>query len=140
MFDFAAPVHPFVCCSLRRFLWQVQYLISQGFYVLLDFNSQRDWEPNLVYGQLLGHNWGTLWRILTDLPEYKEHMAGRVFPDLANEPSRWNCQWGDASYWKGEETINGTKVAKWSRRYLCFDTHPQNKCCFRLLQPAPGGV
>lgn len=72
----------------RRFLWQVQYLIAQGIYVLLDFNSQRGWEHNMLHGQLLARNWGTLWQALTDLPEYKEHMLGRVFPDLANEPRR----------------------------------------------------
>jgi hypothetical protein len=70
----------------HRFLWQVQYMVSQGLYVLLDFNSQRGWEHNMPHGQLLARNWGTLWKALTDLPEYKEHMSGRVFPDLANEP------------------------------------------------------
>lgn len=54
--------------------------------MLLDFNSQRGLEHNMVHGQLLGRNWGNLWRMLTELPEYKEHMSGRVFPDLANEP------------------------------------------------------
>uniref|UniRef100_A0A383WE90 Ammonium transporter AmtB-like domain-containing protein n=1 Tax=Tetradesmus obliquus TaxID=3088 RepID=A0A383WE90_TETOB len=79
--------------AVHRFLWQVQYLVSQGFYVLLDFASHRAEEPNMQQPQLLAANWAALWRMLTELPGYHEHLAGRVFPDLVNEPSRWNCQW-----------------------------------------------
>lgn len=86
--------------GIHRFLWQVQYLVSQGFYVLLDFNSNRWWEPNVQNSQLLAHNWGNLWRALSDLPQYKQHMSGRVFPDFLNEPSRWNCQRDTACYRK----------------------------------------
>ncbi len=35
-----------------RFLWQVQYLVSQGFYVILAFSSNRDDEPNVSSPQL----------------------------------------------------------------------------------------
>lgn len=72
--------------ALYRFLWQLQYLVAQGFYVLLDFSSTRDIEPNVENPQLLAQNWGNLWRILTDIPAYKEYMAGRIFPDVVNEP------------------------------------------------------
>lgn len=72
--------------ALYRFLWQLQYLISQGFYVLLDFSSTREREVNVENPELLARNWGNLWRILTDIPAYKEFMAGRIFPDLVNEP------------------------------------------------------
>lgn len=48
----------------------------------------RWWEPNVQNSQLLAHSWGNLWRALTDLPQYEEHMSGRVFPDFENEP-RW---------------------------------------------------
>lgn len=73
--------------SATRFLWQLQYLVSQGFYVLLDFASARRQEPNMEQPQLLAQNWGNLWRMLVELPEYKEHLSGRIFPDLANEPT-----------------------------------------------------
>eukprot|EP00878_Enallax_costatus_P033161 GHUV01036555.1.p1 GENE.GHUV01036555.1~~GHUV01036555.1.p1 ORF type:complete len:425 (+),score=93.87 GHUV01036555.1:481-1755(+) len=91
--------------ALYRFLWQLQYLISQGFYVLLDFSSTREREVNVENPQLLAQNWGNLWRILTDIPAYKDYMAGRIFPDLVNEPSRWGCQWQDTCH-----GVNGTRV------------------------------
>lgn len=69
-----------------RFLWQLQYMVSQGFYVILDFSSSRDREPNLERAELLAQNWGNLWRMLTELPAYTQHLAGRLFPDLVNEP------------------------------------------------------
>jgi len=69
-----------------RFVWQIQYLVSQGLYVLLDFSSSRDAEPNLADANLLAQNWGNLWRIFTDIPVYKQVLRGRVFPDLVNEP------------------------------------------------------
>jgi hypothetical protein len=55
-------------------------------YVLLDFSSTRPGEPNVVDPDVLATNWGNLWRILADIPAYKQHLAGRVFPDLINEP------------------------------------------------------
>ncbi len=70
---------------MRRFLWQVSYFVSQGFYVLLDFASAQSDEPNLMNPTLLAQNWGNLWRMLTELPGYQENLAGRVFPDLVNE-------------------------------------------------------
>jgi hypothetical protein len=71
---------------LSRFLWQLQYLVSQGFYLLLDFSSTRESEVNLQNPAVLAQNWGNFWKILTDIPAYKEQLAGRVFPDLVNEP------------------------------------------------------
>lgn len=68
-----------------RFLWQISYFVSQGFYVLLDFQSARKDEPNLTEPTLLAQNWGNLWRMITDQPGYKEHMSGRIMPDLVNE-------------------------------------------------------
>lgn len=92
--------------ALYRFVWQLQYLVSQGFYLLLDFSSTREVEPNMQSASLLAQNWGRLWRILADIPAYKEFMAGRIFPDLINEPSRWGCQWDSAC-----TTQNGTACA-----------------------------
>lgn len=59
--------------------------MSQGFYVLLDYNSNREVDPNLTQPGLLAKNWGNLWRMLTQLPNWPL-MRGRVFPDLVNEP------------------------------------------------------
>eukprot|EP00882_Tetradesmus_deserticola_P031313 GHRQ01035406.1.p1 GENE.GHRQ01035406.1~~GHRQ01035406.1.p1 ORF type:complete len:380 (+),score=80.90 GHRQ01035406.1:579-1718(+) len=72
--------------ALYRFLWQLQYLVSQGFYLLLDFSSTRESEVNMQNPAVLAQNWGNFWKILTDIPAYKDHLAGRIFPDLVNEP------------------------------------------------------
>jgi hypothetical protein len=82
--------------ALYRFLWQLQYLISQGFYIMLDFSSTRDTEPNVQNPALFAQNWSNFWRILSEIPAYKQHMQGRIFPDLINEPSRWGCEWDTA--------------------------------------------
>jgi hypothetical protein len=70
----------------------VQYFVSQGFYVILAFDSTRDPEPNVASPKLFTRNWQNLWRTLADLPNYKL-IKGRVLADLANEPSRWGCLW-----------------------------------------------
>jgi hypothetical protein len=41
-------------------------------------------------------NWSNLWRMLKDLPHYEKRLKGRILADLANEPSRWGCQWDRA--------------------------------------------
>ncbi|KAF8070911.1 hypothetical protein HT031_000992 [Scenedesmus sp. PABB004] len=82
--------------ALYRFLWQLQYLVSQGFYLLLDFSSSRDAEPNVSNPEVLAANWGNFWRILTDIPAYDTHLRGRV---------RWGCQWQDSCH-----EVNGTKA------------------------------
>jgi hypothetical protein len=35
-------------------------------------------DPNMLAG-----NWGTLWQMLTELPQYAEHLRGRVFAGRA---------------------------------------------------------
>lgn len=67
-------------------MWQLQYIVSQGLYVLLDFSSTRQSELNAADSQVLAQNWGNLWRILADIPAYKTQLRGRIFPDLVNEP------------------------------------------------------
>lgn len=132
----------FAICNLDcRFLWQIQYLVSQGFYVVLDFNSQRGWEPNMIFGQLLGRNWGNLWRMLTELPEYKEHLAGRVFPDLANEPrcgqERLVClkhrtcrhSGGDAP----GHSRHGSAVKQLQATLLVLGLQLSRQCCARVF-------
>lgn len=75
-----------VCIALCRFLWQIQYLVSQGFYVVLSFHSISFPDPNVASPKVLAYNWGALWRMLTDLPQWEGAMKGRVFPDILNEP------------------------------------------------------
>jgi hypothetical protein len=76
-----------------RFLWQIQYIISQGLYVIPAFHPTREPEANVVNPRLFTRNWRNLWRMLRDLPGYETRIKGRVLADLINEPSRWGCQW-----------------------------------------------
>jgi hypothetical protein len=65
--------------AVHRFLWQVQYLVSQGFYVVLVHTSYLTKDPNMVDPNMLASNWGNLWRMITELPAYRRHLRGRVF-------------------------------------------------------------
>jgi hypothetical protein len=80
--------------ALHRFLWQVQHYVASGFYVVLSFHPIAKSDANFRRPALLESNWRALWRSLVALPEWREHMAGRVFPDLINEPGIAGCEWG----------------------------------------------
>ena len=69
----------------HRFLWQVQYLVSQGFYVFLDYHPTASTDPNVEDPSLLAANWGALWRALKALPNYDSRLRGRVVADVVNE-------------------------------------------------------
>ncbi|KAI8471777.1 MAG: glycoside hydrolase superfamily [Monoraphidium minutum] len=89
--SFQAPSGPNLP-AIQRFLWQVQYVVSQGMYVVLAFSSSRDPEPNAASAPLFARNWQSLWKMLRDSPQYSR-LKGRILADLANEPSHWGCQW-----------------------------------------------
>jgi hypothetical protein len=57
----------------------VQYLVSQGFYVVITHTSYLTRDPNMVDPNMLASNWGNLWRTITELPAYRRHLKGRVF-------------------------------------------------------------
>jgi hypothetical protein len=75
--------------GVHRLLWQVEYLVSQGFYVLLDFHPSSDaTDPNVADPALLAKNWGALWVALAARDSYATSLKGRVVADLINE-ARW---------------------------------------------------
>jgi hypothetical protein len=80
--------------ALHRLLWQVQHYVASGFYVVLSFHPVQKTDANFRRPALLESNWRALWRSLVALPEWRQHMAGRVFPDLINEPGIAGCEWG----------------------------------------------
>jgi hypothetical protein len=57
----------------------VQYLVSQGFYVVLTHTSYLTRDPNMADPNMLASNWGNLWRAMSELPAYRRHLKGRVF-------------------------------------------------------------
>lgn len=68
--------------AVHRFLWQVQYLVSQGFYVAITHTSYLTRDPNMVDPNMLASNWGNLWRMISELPGYDKYLKGRVFPGV----------------------------------------------------------
>jgi hypothetical protein len=80
--------------ALHRLLWQVQHYVASGFYVVLSFHPIQKTDANFRRPALLENNWRYLWRSLVALPEWRQYMSGRVFPDLINEPGIAGCEWG----------------------------------------------
>lgn len=79
--------------AVHRFLWQVQYLVSQGFYVVLTHTSYLTRDPNMVDPNMLASNWGNLWRMITELPAYRRHLRGRVFAGGSGFGGVCACVW-----------------------------------------------
>jgi hypothetical protein len=77
--------------AIHRFLFQIDYLVSQGFYVVLSYHPTAPRDAVTADAQLFANNWGNLWRSLVALPSYATKLRGRVFPDLLNEGSRYGC-------------------------------------------------
>jgi hypothetical protein len=72
--------------GVHRLLWQVEYLVSQGFYVFLDFHPTSDvTDPNVKDPALFAKNWGNLWAALAARSAYVASLKGRVIADLINE-------------------------------------------------------
>jgi hypothetical protein len=83
--------------SIHRFLWQVEYLVSQGLYVLLSYHPTAPRDAVTADASLFANNWGNLWRSLAALPSYSSRLRGRVFADLLNEGSRYGCMYERAA-------------------------------------------
>lgn len=85
----------------------------QGFYVVIDHQSYQERDPNMQNPALFAANWGNLWRMITELRGYQEHMKGRVFPgELAFQGAGlFNCALPSH---KGA----GSTVMYWNRRSL----------------------
>lgn len=72
--------------GIHRLLWQVQYLVSQGFYVILDYHPTASSDPNMLDPAAFAANWGRLWAALAGLGAvYQQQLRGRVIADLVNE-------------------------------------------------------
>ncbi|KAI8470545.1 MAG: glycoside hydrolase superfamily [Monoraphidium minutum] len=100
--------------GIHRFLWQVQYLVSQGFYVILDYHPIADEDPNIGDPALFAANWRALWSALAALPDYESRLRGRLIADLVNEASKYGCQWDRAcppKCAKGSELLGAATAA-----------------------------
>jgi hypothetical protein len=79
--------------AIHRFLFQVEYLVSQGLYVVLSYHPTAPRDAATADARLFAANWGNLWRALAARPAYAAKLRGRVLPDLLNEGSRYGCMY-----------------------------------------------
>ncbi|WIA19208.1 hypothetical protein OEZ86_005581 [Tetradesmus obliquus] len=75
-----------------RLLYATQTFISQGMYVVLDYQpmglEQHAYDLNLFVD-----TWAQLWRQVSCLPNFQRDLANRVFVDVMNEPDSMNIRW-----------------------------------------------
>ncbi len=69
----------------------VQYAVGQGFYVTIDFHFEQ--QTLQSDPAKFSSEWSRMWRDLAALPAYSKYLAGRVFPELANEWDKFGCKW-----------------------------------------------
>lgn len=83
--------------AIHRFLFQIEYLVSQGLYVVLSYHPSAPRDATTADARLFASNWGNLWRSIAALPSYATKLRGRILPDLLNEGSRYGCMYERAA-------------------------------------------
>lgn len=82
----------------------------QGLYVTIDFHFEQNGLQNSAAA--LASEWRRLWADLISLPTYNTQLAGRVFPEIANEWDIFGCKWDTAS---GSERVLGQGTGCWGK-------------------------
>lgn len=86
---------------MTRFLWTIQFFVANGFYVLLDYHPEKHMdtahpEYNIMMDkQAYVSHWVNLWCHVMALPNWEQHLKGRVMLDLFNEPDANGIGWND---------------------------------------------
>lgn len=78
--------------TIDRYLWTVQWLVANGWYVLIDSHPMAQ--------EMTSHNadefvksWKWVWSKFACLPNFEEDMKGRLFIDILNEPDSQRQGW-----------------------------------------------
>jgi len=103
--------------AIHRFLFEIEYLVSQGLYVLLSYHPTAPRDAAAADAALFASNWGALWRSLAALPSYPTRLRGRVFADLLNEGSRYGCLWERAAVGVGGATACAPAAAAFTAAF-----------------------
>lgn len=82
----------------NRYLWMVQYLVGQGFYVVIDFHPTKFFASSpdtrlYMNSTRFFNEWHKLWTELMTLPTYSTSLRGRLMVDIHNEPDAFNIGW-----------------------------------------------
>jgi hypothetical protein len=78
--------------TIDRYLWTVQWLIANGFYVLIDSHPMGQ-ETTSYNAKEFIDNWKWVWGRFACLPGFDEDMKGRLFIDILNEPDSQGQGW-----------------------------------------------
>lgn len=79
----------------ERLVWVTQVFISQGFYVVLDYQPMGT-ELQAYNVQTFVSRWEALWRMVACAPNFSTDMRNRVFVDPMNEPDSMEIRWEPA--------------------------------------------
>ncbi|KIZ06214.1 hypothetical protein MNEG_1745 [Monoraphidium neglectum] len=78
--------------TIDRYMWSVQWLIANGWYVLID-NHPMSQEMTSHSAKDFIDGWKWVWSKFSCLPNFEEDMKGRLFLDILNEPDSQRQGW-----------------------------------------------
>lgn len=78
--------------TVDRYLWTVQWLIANGWYVLIDSHPMSQELASHDAKEFVA-NWRWLWAKVACLPNFEADMKGRLFVDVLNEPDSQGQGW-----------------------------------------------
>eukprot|EP00884_Botryococcus_braunii_P018123 jgi/Botrbrau1/4995/Bobra.0396s0021.1 len=87
--------------TYKRFVWVVRYLAQQGFYISLDYHSNK-WGGSGDQSVFNRRQWVANWvALLKNILALAPEAQGRLLIDLMNEPDGFDLTW------EGNETLAG---------------------------------
>lgn len=121
--------------TMQRFTWTVQYLVSMGWYVLIDYHPM-GMEKTSYDAAAFVAAWENVWSEISCLPNFSRDLAGRVFIDILNEPdSQWQG-WQPKDGKAGAAAVAAAAVALPERQQHLLQHVPTYLCSPAAL---PGG-
>ncbi|KAI8474575.1 MAG: hypothetical protein J3K34DRAFT_407464 [Monoraphidium minutum] len=78
--------------TIDRYLWTVQWLIANGWYVLIDSHPMAQ-EMTSHDADEFVKSWKWVWSRFACLPNFEEDFKGRLFVDILNEPDSQHQGW-----------------------------------------------
>eukprot|EP00879_Flechtneria_rotunda_P005895 GHRR01006201.1.p1 GENE.GHRR01006201.1~~GHRR01006201.1.p1 ORF type:complete len:485 (+),score=144.84 GHRR01006201.1:175-1629(+) len=99
--------------GFERLLYTAQSFISQGMYVVLDYQPMGI-EQHAYKINTFVESWAKLWQQVSCLPNFQSDMANRIFVDVMNEPDSMGIKWeADGSRPGAQQLYLGVADALW---------------------------
>ncbi|BDA48323.1 hypothetical protein COCOBI_11-5840 [Coccomyxa sp. Obi] len=77
--------------TFHRYLWVIRYFASQGFYVVVDYQTMNGGPEDNIFDK---DAWMAQWvDLVTQLVQYAPETHGRLLLDLINEPDGFGLTW-----------------------------------------------